>query len=203
MVKAGGLHILIRRKLARLGGDIAGEKIEPRNADGHAQALRHQLISNDLDRPKWWSRKDKSGGEVKQLVGAIADLPEQRNTYVPDQRKPVLSIDSMQTAGLRPIDPVQKMGSKLIDSARESPDIPSARPPEATGSQIEPSGVRPKRATQFAGDTVIVESNAHPKWAKTAQPWGTFYRAGGNTDTVATPADMQHLRWGMMSCRQK
>ena len=53
ITKTAGLHTLIQMQLARRGGHLAGKKIQPRNVDGHVQALRLQLTSKDLDPPQW------------------------------------------------------------------------------------------------------------------------------------------------------
>ena len=65
MTMANGLHISTPMNLSRRGGHLACNKIEPGNADGNVQAPRQYLIGKNLDRPKWWKRKDKSGGEVQ------------------------------------------------------------------------------------------------------------------------------------------
>ena len=57
-------------KLSHRGGHLTGEKIQPKNADGHVQALRLQLIAKDLDKAAArWVRKDKAGGEGRGICG--------------------------------------------------------------------------------------------------------------------------------------
>ena len=51
IIKATGLHPLIQMQLVRRGCQLTGEKIQPRDAGGHVQALRLQLVSKDLDIP--------------------------------------------------------------------------------------------------------------------------------------------------------
>lgn len=55
---------------ARRGGHLDGEKIQPGNVDFHVQALRLQLIANDLDKagPRW-VKKDNAGGKGRQVLG--------------------------------------------------------------------------------------------------------------------------------------
>ena len=49
IIKTNGLHFLTQTQLARRGGHLTGKKIQPRDVDGHVQALRLQLIAKDLD----------------------------------------------------------------------------------------------------------------------------------------------------------
>ena len=69
-------------QLARRGWHLAGKKIIPTNIDGHAQALRLQLIAKDLDihkdasyKPKWWKKKDKAGGDFAPTIDELSTAP--------------------------------------------------------------------------------------------------------------------------------
>ena len=62
IIKVQGLHPLILMQLPRRGGHLAGKKIQPRNVNGHVQALRRQLIAKDLDKDKVKRvKKEKAG----------------------------------------------------------------------------------------------------------------------------------------------
>ena len=63
---------------------MAGKKIQPRNVDGHLQALRLQLIAKDLDSPQpkrvWRKKESVAGGVTTNQSGEAECVALQCNT---------------------------------------------------------------------------------------------------------------------------
>ena len=127
IIKTAGLHTLIQMQLARRGGHLAGKKIQPRNVDGHVQALRLQLMSNDLDTPQWkprWKKKEDkvAGGELLQRT-AVEEEDDKKSAEDVTQTI-YLPQGSSETVG------VSKVITFFPDtSENEKPDYPSGRNP--------------------------------------------------------------------------
>ena len=175
----------MQMQLARRGGHLGGNKIQPKDVDGHIQALRRQMIAIDVEPPRppfWRKKKDKAGGAHKDPVfgslvphsegASLGEVPSGLISNVPIAQSPILDGKD-----------------ELPVSA---PVIQNDQP--VTGGD--------KRITIFATDTQDFQRDHRPKWAKHVKPWDTVYCAGDQPldqtmmvpwPTGTLPGDLHHI----------
>ena len=71
IIKMTGPHPLMQMQLVRRGGHLANKRVDPRNIDGHVQALRAQLKQVGPPEGVELGEKPKAGGAPTKPIRLV------------------------------------------------------------------------------------------------------------------------------------